>query len=201
MTIAKARIATGIVVSVGAIAAFAGIASGRAARELPHGLSAGTSGLDRVPPMVAPAPHLLTRVEELARFAHADPTAASRNLRLVRSGLGRSRTNIYVFRNERGHPCIVVPDWIGFCEPDSGSTTPGLDWSIGGGDTQTPSKFIAVYSDDVATVTLRIDGENMPVSMANNVAYAELPAESRDAVFTAIRRDGSENSVSLDLAG
>jgi hypothetical protein len=158
-----------------------------------------TAGLDgdsiTVPGEVA------SNVNQLAEFVGTDAAEAASSLRLVRKGVGATATDIYAFRNEHGRPCIVVPEWIGFCQPSSGTKPEGLDWSIGGGDPQTPSKFIATYTDEIVSVTLAIDGRAIPVSMANNVAYAEFSYASKEAVFTATRTNGQSGSMSLDLSG
>lgn len=200
MKMTRTRIAAGIVVTVAAVALMS-VGGVQATPAFSPGLSAGTSELEGIPAPVPLSDELTLQVEDLARFANTNPASALLNLRLVRSGLGANGTDIYVFRNDRDRPCVVVPDWISFCEPDSGAPTPGLDWSIGGGDPQTPSKFIAVYSDDVANVALNVDGRNVPVSMDSNLAYAEFQAGGHHAAFTAIRRDGGRNSVSLNLDG
>jgi hypothetical protein len=160
-----------------------------------------TAALDNVATSQPPAAVAAT-VEQLARFAKTDPAAALRNVRLVRHGAGATATDIYAFKNQRGRPCIVVPAVIGFCEPESGTSPVGLDWSIGGGDPQTPSKFIAVYTDQVVGVSLTIDGAGVPVSMSNNVAYAEYPSASTKAVFWATYRNGRTSSTTtLNLTG
>jgi hypothetical protein len=195
----------GVKAVIGAVlviaSALVSVAAVQATGGLPAGLSGGTSGLEKASEAVDPSAKLTRQVEFLASFSGTDPTAAVRGLRRVRHELRDAETDIYMFRSDRGRPCVVVPDWVSFCEPDSGTSTPGLDWNIGGGDAQTPSRFIAVYSDDVAQIILKIDGSNVRVSMAENIAYAEFPADSDKAVFTAIREDGRENSVRLNLAG
>lgn len=199
MNVTKITILIGVMVSL--VAVLVSVAVVGATPGLPSGLSGGTSKLDSASDPVVPSPRLARQVEFLAGFAKTDPALALRGLRLARQRLGATKTDIYTFRNDHGRPCVVVPDWVSFCEPDAGTGTPGLDWNIGGGDAQTPSKFIAVYSDDISQITLEIDGVGVPVSMANNVAYAEFPADSDKAVFTAIREDGRDNSVRLNLAG
>lgn len=159
-----------------------------------------TAALDGIP-ITAPPEAVASRVEQLARFANTDPGAALGNVRLARHRVGATATDIYTFKNDRGRPCVVVPDWIGFCEPASGSKPDGLDWSNGGGDAQTPSKFIAVYSDEIEAVTLTIDGVDVPVSMASNLAYAEFPAASKEAAFTARRKTGETTSMTVNLIG
>jgi hypothetical protein len=193
------RIAAGFVLAAAVTIVWAAGAV-RATPEMARGLSAGTSKLDRAP-KANPSEELGRRVAELARFAGSSPASAVAGLRRARAGVGQTNADIFAFRNDRGRACIVVLEWIGFCEPDEGSSTPGLDWSIGGGDADTPSRLIAVYSDDVVRVSLAVDGNAVPVSMANNVAYAEFPSTAGLATFTAFRADGRSNSVDISLQG
>jgi len=96
---------------------------------------------------------------------------------------------------------LVVADWISFCEPDSGAPTPDLDWSIGGGDPQTPSKFIAVYSDDVANVRLEVDGTTVRYRWTAIWPMPSFRPLGHHAAFAVIRKDGGRSSVSLNLDG
>lgn len=194
----RISVAAGIVLAASIMVTLCAVAAVRATPEMARGLSAGTSKLDRAA-LATPSAELAEKVSELARFAGSNPAAAVAQLRKARVEVGKTKTSIFAFRNDKGRACLVVPEWIGFCEPNEGSSTPGLDWSIGGGDPQTPSKFIAVYSDDIAKVTLAVDGTDVSVSMSNNVAYAEFPADAKHAAFSAVRSDGRSNSVEIDL--
>ena len=62
-----------------------------------------------------------------------------------------------------------------------------------------PSDLVAIASDDVAAVGLAVDGAPIPVSLANNVAFAEYPATARHAEITIVRRDGTTGTVDIQL--
>lgn len=62
-----------------------------------------------------------------------------------------------------------------------------------------PSNLVAIASDDVAAVGLAVDGTPVPVSLVNNVAFAEYPASARHAQITIARRDGTSGTVEIRL--
>jgi hypothetical protein len=139
-------------------------------------------------------------VQRLATFDHSDPTTALASVRLARAGSNLAST-VYTFIDQRGNPCVVVVGETGFCNPDGGTSTAGINWSLGGGDAQNPDRLIAVYSTDVSAVSLAVDGAVVPVAMNNNIAYAEFPADSTHATLTVGYLDGSSQTINTDLTG
>ncbi len=107
---------------------------------------------------------------------------------------------MYAFKSKSGSPCVVLTGQTGFCAQSASDGTPGLQWSIGGGTPKLPSTLVGIASDDVASVGLDVDGANVPVTLANNVAFAEFPADSQHATITITRADGA-NTVDINLAG
>jgi len=165
-----------------------------------HGPFGGTAALSAVTPVGAVPEEVARSVQRLADFDHTDAARAAAAVRLARDGAGAA-SRIYAFNDDRGNPCIVVVDFTLFCDPDEGTGITGLNWSIGGGDSRSPSRFIAVYSDDVAGIALTVDGTNTPVSMSNNIAYATFPTTSSRADFTVTYVDGSQRTISTNLQG
>jgi hypothetical protein len=158
------------------------------------------SGIEKAP-RVSASGDVAAKVTELARLARTDPEAALADLRLVQTNAGSANADIYGFLAEGGHPCVVVPDVIGFCEPATGPVMPGFDWSLGGGDAVTPSRLIGVYSDDVTAVRLVVDGTSVPVSLAMSVAYAEFSGDAEQAEITVARSSGASSTATVDLKG
>jgi len=201
LRLAAMALATACVLGIGAATA-----SGRSATKDANSIAATpnqpfgpTAALDHLPTLGVVPAEVASSVQRLAAFDATDATVASHNVRLVRGGLG-SRDGIYAFKDNRGNVCVVEAVSL-FCNPDGGTSTPGINWGIGGGDAQNPSRFVAIYSDDVAGIALTVDGNSVPVSMRNNIAYAEFPAASQQSQFTVTYIDGSQRTINTDLAG
>lgn len=159
-----------------------------------------TPALDKLRAQTTLPNDVQAMVQQLATFDHSNPTSALASVRLARSGANLAST-VYTFTDDRGNACVVVVSETGFCNPDSGSPTAGINWSLGGGDAQNPSRLIAVYSADVSGVSLVVDGATVPVAMSNNIAYAEFPANSTQANMTVSYLDGSSQTIDTDLTG
>jgi hypothetical protein len=156
-----------------------------------------TAALDQLPTLNNLPAGVTNDVQRLAAFDGTDGGVASRAVRIAHGTLG-SADSVYAFKDSRGNVCIVEAVSL-FCNPDGGTSTPGINWGIGGGDAQNPSLFVAVYSDEVARISLSVDGRTDPVAMRNNIAYAEFPATSQQSEFTVTYVDGSQRTISTDL--
>ena len=210
MKIIKTRIFIGGVTSVVAIgcvlAVIVGGAAGQSTKEQTHSIAKSvhifgdTPGLDNLQVLSTVPSSVTQAVQRLALFDGSDPSAALKDVLLPHPG-ATVGSSVYAFKDDHGNPCIVSVGLTLFCNPDSGTSVPGINWSIGGGDPENPSKFIAVYSNDVSSVSLTVDGTDFPVSMNNNIAYAEFPAASKSAVFTVAYTDGRTNTITTDLSG
>ncbi len=129
-------------------------------------------------------------------------TDASSDVRLLRKGLGASKSDdVYAFPSASGAVCFILLGVSATCGHQGDTQTPGLSWMIGGGDATTPSRFVAVAVDDITAVTLEVDGSSVPVSLVNNVAYAEFPSDAKAATIHVERADGSSSSAQLSLDG
>jgi hypothetical protein len=173
--------------------------SGSAGQEPPPGVSAGVSALDRLPPARAVPSEVVRFVRAVAPQRGTDPERALRQIRRLRTGLGKTRADLYAFRSATGAPCFILVGEVGLCPRSATDGTPGLQWTIGGGMPGNPSDLVAIASDDVAAVGLAVDGTPVPVSLANNVAFAEYPASAGYAQITIARRDGTTGTVEIQL--
>jgi len=174
-------------------------ASGSAGQEPPPGVSAGVSALDRLPPARAVPPEVVRFVRAVAPQRATDPERALGQIRRLRAGLGKTRADLYAFRSATGAPCFILVGEVGLCPRSATDGSPGLQWTIGGGMPGNPSNLVAIASDDVAAVGLAVDGTPVPVSLVNNVAFAEYPASARHAQITIARRDGTSGTVEIRL--
>jgi hypothetical protein len=201
LRLAAMALAVGCLLVIGAATA-----SGRSDKADAHSIAATpnqpfgpTAALDHLPILNVVPSDVASSVQRLAAFDGTDPAVASRAVRIAHGTLG-SRDGIYAFKDNRGNVCIIEAVSL-FCNPDGGTSTPGINWGIGGGDAQHPSRFVAVYSDEVAGIALTVDGSNVPVSMRNNIAFAEFPAASQESQFTVTYVDGSQRTITTNLAG
>lgn len=184
---------------VGAVANAAGqrVGSTKTGIAASHAFS-GTPALNKLKAQAGVPATVAAYVQQLATFDHSDAAQALSGVRLARSGTNLQST-VYAFTDDRGNACVVVSGETGFCNPDGGTPTPGINWSIGGGDSQNPDRLIAIYSSDVSSVTLTADGALVPVAMSNNIAYGEFPAGSKRTVLTVVYVDGTSRTIDTNL--
>lgn len=178
-------------------------AFGRSSPMRSHSIAAthtflGTRGLNRLSRDSNLPSDVSEAVEQLATFDNSSPSAAVARVQLARQGTSEEST-VYTFTDDRGNECVVVVGLSSFCNPDGGTPVAGINWSIGGGDSQNPDRLIAIYSNEVNAVTLSVDGTSVPVEMANSIAYAEFPASSQNATVTVTYADGSSNTIPTNL--
>jgi hypothetical protein len=206
MTLATRRRATVVVVVAAvAVGAVVGAVANAAQRhgEAKTGIAAthafrGTPALNKLKVQAALPATVASYVRQLAAFDHSDAARALAGVHLARSGANLQST-VYSFNDDRGNACVVVSGETGFCNPDGGTPTPGINWSIGGGDSQNPDRLIAVYSSDVSAVTLTADGASLPIAMSNNIAYGEFPASTKQTVLTVTYIDGTSRTINTNL--
>jgi hypothetical protein len=163
-------------------------------------LAAGVSALDRIAPAKGPLPPDVQKFAEVnARTLGATVPGIMAQVRLLRSGLGKHSRDAYAFRIN-GAVCFVLTGEGGTCSRGSGSSS--FTWTIGGGDGITDAgALVGVAADDVRAITLTVDGKPIAVSLANNIAYADLPLDGQLAVFTVHHKDGKDTTDTVHLAG
>jgi hypothetical protein len=188
-----------LTVAAGAILVVELAGSGSAGRAPSPGVSAGVAALDRLPPATDVPQSVVQFVDFVAPQRGSDPKQALARVRRLRSGLGKTHADLYAFRSGAGAPCFILVGEVGACARSASDGTPGLQWTIGGGMPGNPSDLVAIASDDVAAVGLAVDGAPIPVSLANNVAFAEYRASARHAQITIARRDGTSGTVEIQL--
>ena len=167
----------------------------------PPGVSAGVSSLRTLPPEA----HVPSAVARFVRFAApargTDVEKAMRNVRRLRSDLGTTKSAVYAFENANGAPCFILVGHAGSCAKSASDGSPGLQWTIGGGYGDVPSNLVGIASDDVARVTLLVDGAAVPVSLKNNVVFGEFPSAAKRAEIVVHRQDRSESTIEIRLDG
>lgn len=132
-----------------------------------------------------------------AGASHISRDAALARVKILRSNVGSARGGLYAFVGDSGAPCFILTHYGGTCATAGSS---GLAWVIGGGGQDgNPDVLIALAPDDVTAVSLTVDGRNVPVSLHQNVAYAEFPTGSTSAEVATTRVDGTVTTEHLDL--
>jgi hypothetical protein len=115
--------------------------------------------------------------------------------------MGATALAAYAFVDNQGRPCIYVPTEAGICATSPQPPTPGFYWWIGGGDGgSTSSYLLGIAADNVQRVTLRVDGQSVPVSVKNEVAFAKYPSSAHSATVTVNYRNGRQTTDSLPLS-
>jgi hypothetical protein len=155
------------------------------------GTSAGrtVSALDRLPP----AASLPTAVYEWAGVV-GRRTPRAQATRLLRADLGGQKSRVYAFRNAKGGVCFLNPGYAGSCSTAEHLRRTGAQWLVGAG------RFVAVVTDDVDRVALSVDETVYPVSIANNVAFAEFPSGGASAQIDIWYANGSTQRSTVQLA-
>jgi hypothetical protein len=171
----------------------------RGSNSLRPGVSAGIAALSEAPAASRISAEVAAFVKYEAAVTDTDPAKARASVREPRSNLGKGHASLYVFRSRTGSPCFILTGYGGACAQDPRDGTPGLHWMIGGGHDDMPSVLVGVASDDVSTVRLRVDGQTSPVSLADNVVFAEFPRSAGSATIQLFHRNGAQNSVDVSL--
>jgi hypothetical protein len=176
------------------------LASHSSANQPPSpGVSAGVSSLARLPAQASLPPAVVRFVEFAATQRGTDPEQAKARVRKLRSDLGTTGADLYAFRTRSGSTCFILVGQVGSCPASPADGSPGLQWTIGGGYGAVPSSLVGIASDEVTKVDLTVDGADVPVSLRNNVAFAEYPMRAANAEITIHRRDGSTSSETIRL--
>jgi hypothetical protein len=136
----------------------------------------------------------------VAPTAGVDAATLSQRVFHLRSSMGPRALDLYAFADNSGRPCFVVPTEGGTCAFGSQTDAPALLWQIGGGNGgNDPSYLFGLAEDTVQSVTLTVDGNDVPVSMNNSVAYAAFPNTAKTATVTVTSTDGSKHTDSVGL--
>jgi hypothetical protein len=113
--------------------------------------------------------------------------AVSQRVHLARSAMGPARLSMYVFLNDHGRPCFYVPTFGGVCDTPPETSPPGFYWLIGGNGDGQPSYLMALADDAIRAISLKIGGREIPVSLRDDVAFADYPATSAPSAAVTVR--------------
>ena len=171
----------------------------RGSKLLRPGVSAGIAALSEAPTEARLPDEVAAFVKYEASVTQTDPATARAGVRKLRANLGEGHAGLYVFRSRTGSPCFILTGYGGACAQDPRDGTPGLHWMIGGGHDDAPSVLVGVAGDDVSAVRLTVDGRPEPVSLADNVVFAEFPRSAGRAKIQLSHRNGAQNSVDVSL--
>jgi hypothetical protein len=171
----------------------------------PQGLSRGVGALDRPTPATA-STDSARREHDVSAFVdfyatrfHMSPATLLAGLRTLATGLGERSQTLYGFKLGNAY-CFVVTGSGGSCAWTDGSSS--FAYTIGGGDgSDQPGALAGIVADDVTSVTLSVDGVDIPVTIQNNAAYAQLPNSARHADVTVVHDDGKKTTDSINLSG
>jgi hypothetical protein len=163
------------------------------------GVSAGVSALERLPAAANVPPQVVRFIDFAATARATDPAQAKARVRKLRAHLGTADNDLYAFRTSSGATCFVLVGEVGACPKSANDGSPGLQWTIGGGHDDVPSSLVGIASDEVIRVDLAVDGTGMPVSLRNNVVFAEYPSTAAQATITIHRLDGSQTAIPIRL--
>jgi hypothetical protein len=131
-----------------------------------------------------------------AGASHLSNETALARLKLLRSGVGSARSSLYAFVGGAGEPCFYLTHYGGTCGAAGSSASA---WVIGGGGQNgDPDVLVGLAPDDVTRVTLTVDGRSVPVSLNQNVIYAQFGTGAATAEVATTHVDGT---VTTDHVG
>ena len=181
-------------VALAAVVASVGAVSWAPGAEAQAGRNVGA--LDRLP-AVAAAPEVVRKWAGNVASRHGDADAASQ-LKLLRAATGTTRAAVYAFKRPGGGVCAYRVRDVGSCTNAKHLERTGIQWMIGGGTDVTPNNFFAIVTDDVAEVTVDIDGSRFDPVISNNVSFIEIPRGDRAAIKVTYR-DGHSETANVQL--
>jgi hypothetical protein len=135
-------------------------------------------------------------VDFAADNTHMNRDSALARVRLLRSGLGSARGGLYALVGGAGAPCFILTHYGGTCGvAGSGKSA----WVVGGGGQDgNPDVLVGLTPDDVTALRLKVDGRDVPVSLDQNVVFAQFPTGGKSAQVATTHVDGT---VTTDLVG
>ena len=179
------------------------VAIGHGSSAPPSGLSVGVSALDHATAGTASAvdaikQHDLSAFDEInATRLSTTPAAMAATWRELRTGLGDRSQQLFAQKVGKSY-CFVLTGSGGTCAATDGDSS--FAYTIGGGNgSDLPGALAGIVADDVTGIDLTVDGQNVPVSIANNAVYAQLPPNGRRTQITVVHADGSKTTNNLDL--
>jgi hypothetical protein len=177
------------VVAAGVAAAAVLSGQGNAGPSTPRSISA----LNQLPAATAPPLEVAQWVGLYEAHGQVAPDAEVTQLR---SDLGSRGSDVWAFKNTRGGVCFLYVDFAGNCSSAKHLRQTGIQWTVGAG------VLVAVVTDDVERVTLTVDGTTHPVSLANNVVFAEYAdANAESAQIAVTYANGATETSMVRLRG
>jgi len=147
------------------------------ASQPPPGLTAGVSALDDLPAEASVPVDVMDTLRVLDPAVVGPVDQAATQMRKLRSSLGVSRTDVYALRSKTGSICFIARPHAAVCPSTLRAGQAGLLFAIGGGSgtAEAPGVLVGIAADNVTGVDLTVDGADVPVTVENNAAFAELP--------------------------
>jgi hypothetical protein len=131
-----------------------------------------------------------------AGATHISRDTALARVRLLRSGVGSARGGLYALEGGAGAPCFILTHYGGTCgTAGSGQSA----WVIGGGHDGDPDVLVGLAPDDVVGMSLTLDGRTVPVSLDQNVVYAQFPTGGKSAQIATRHVDGTVTTEHVGL--
>jgi hypothetical protein len=145
------------------------------------GVVAQVSSMSRVPHPASPPAGLALTIERVANRNGANAQQATASLRQLRAGVGSAGESLYGFSLDGASVCLMFWDRGVVCPTSPSSTTPGVifDFSPGGPgypgqSANLPAVVAGLVADNVAAVTVAVNGISQDVRILNNTFFAEL---------------------------
>jgi hypothetical protein len=205
---------TAVLAAVG-VAAFFGTAA-RSSGPPPSGgwapgKAAPLTAAMELPVVAAPPAQLAADIGASASIVGGSSDQALSTLRLVRSDLGATHSDLYIYSAGDNGWCIFLWERQSQCPSAPSSPTPGALYYlspggpgyVGQGD-DVPAAVAGIVGDNIKAVTLKDEGSTVNLPIVNNAFYSDVADDPNSAFsisleFTYV--DGSTKAVTLDNGG
>lgn len=175
------------------------------------GTSAPISATATIPAATSPPAALAADVATSISAMGGNAQAATHSLRLLRSALGATRSDLYAYSPQDGVWCLFLWERQSVCPTASESTTPGAVYLLSPGgpgyvgqSDDVPAAVAGIVADNIREVQLTDGSTSTELPIKNNAFYQDLNETSQGEFTIGLSftyADGSVSEASLHGSG
>ena len=164
-----------------------------------------------LPVVAAPPAQLAADIGESASIVGGSSDQALSTLRRVRSGLGATHSDLYIYSAGDNGWCMFLWERQSQCPSAPSSPTPGALYYLSPGgpgyvgqSDDVPAAVAGIVADDIKTVMLDDQGSTVNLPIVNNAFYSDLADNPNSAFSVSLEftyADGLTKVATLDNGG
>lgn len=142
------------------------------------------------PVAVAPA-GVMTAMQQAVQATGGDLGVATRTLRLLRSNLGATGSDLYVYSPGHNALCIIVWQINGACPTLPHTNHPGVLFTFSPGGpgypnqpADIPAAVAGIAADNVKAIDFVSNGDTIPLEIMNNAFFGNIATPSSAQPWT-----------------